>query len=220
MKKKSTSKSAFFNIRVLFASVLCLIGVLVALIGMGAFSSVFAQARGAKNNQSPKQDAPGTQTPDVVQLVGPVVMNTNLADLPYVPSAPYIMKERMIPHSRPHLEQSEQTAQSETSEFPQFQSLLRDFFENIPNMPPPLLTFDGTNFSTSGCGCYPPDTNGDVGPNHYVQGVNSGFRVFDKSGNPLAPFTTFNSFFAPLVGTPCQNHNQGDIFVFYDQLAN
>ena len=29
------------------------------------------------------------------------------------------------------------------------------------------------------------------------------FRVFDKSGNVLTPVTTFNSFFAALVGTPC-----------------
>src|SRR5215831_8250182 len=61
MKKKSTSKSAFFNLRVLIASVLCLVGIFVAMLGMGAFSKVFAQTRGAQTNQ----DAPGTQTPDV-----------------------------------------------------------------------------------------------------------------------------------------------------------
>src|SRR6266487_4577430 len=135
MKKKSTSQSAparrslgeggFFNLRVLIAALFCLVGV------------------------AARQDAPGTQTPDVVRLVGPVVMNTHLRDLPYIPPAPQILKERMIPHTRPGLQEP---AQSETSAFPQFQSLLKDFFETIPNMPPPLLTFDGTNFSTSGCG--------------------------------------------------------------------
>ena len=87
-------------------------------------------------------------------------------------------------------------------------------------MPAPLLTFDGINFSQSGCGCYPPDTNGDVGPTHYVQSVNSSFRVFDKTGTPLAGPVTFNSFFSSLAGTPCQNLNRGDPFVFYDQLAD
>ena len=60
------------------------------------------------------------------------------------------------------------------------------------------------------------------GPNHYVQSVNSAFRVFDKSGNPLTPAITFNSFFAPLGdSTPCgAEQNQGDPFVFYDQLAD
>ena len=61
-----------------------------------------------------------------------------------------------------------------------------------------------------------------MGPNHYVQAVNETFRVFDKSGTPLSPVTTFNSFFAPLgAGNPCGNsENQGDPFVFYDHLAD
>jgi hypothetical protein len=216
MKKKSTSQSAFFNVRVLIAALFCLAGVAVALFGMGAFSNVFAQPKSSAGVTG-RQDAPGTQTPEVMQLVGPVVLNTDLRDLPYIPPAPQIIKQRLIPHSRPQLEEP---AQSETSAFPQFQSLLAKIFRQMPNMPPPLLTFDGTNSSTSGCGCLPPDTDGDVGPNHYVQTVNIGFRVFDKSGNPLAPFTTYQSFFAPLVGTPCQNQNQGDPFVFYDHLAD
>ena len=64
MKKKSTSKSAFFNLRVLIASILCLFGVFVALVGSGAF----AQTKGTRASQQPArsnatQDAPGTQTP-------------------------------------------------------------------------------------------------------------------------------------------------------------
>ena len=73
MKKKSTSKSAFFNLRVLIASVLCLFGVFVALFGSGAF----AQTKGTKASQqaarsNARQDAPGTQTPEVTRMVGPV----------------------------------------------------------------------------------------------------------------------------------------------------
>src|SRR6266511_2614009 len=81
MKKKSTSQSAFFNLRVLAASVFCLLGIAVAL---------FAQGKGAKQTQqtnrtTARQDAPGTQTPDVVQMIGPVAMNQDLRSLPYVP---------------------------------------------------------------------------------------------------------------------------------------
>jgi hypothetical protein len=73
MKKKSTSKSAFFNLRVLIASVLCLFGVFVALVASGAFSNLFAQTKSAKQaGVAAGQDAPGTQTPDVVQMFGPV----------------------------------------------------------------------------------------------------------------------------------------------------
>src|SRR5439155_8588963 len=51
-------------------------------------------------------------------------------------------------------------------------------------MPAPLLTFEGydqqDNFNlNNGLGVLPPDTNGDVGPNHYVQWVNIGLKMFD-----------------------------------------
>jgi len=39
MKKKSTSQSAFFNLRTLLASVFCLASVFIALLGFGAFSA-------------------------------------------------------------------------------------------------------------------------------------------------------------------------------------
>jgi hypothetical protein len=87
-------------------------------------------------------------------------------------------------------------------------------------MPEPLLTFDGMDSSQTACGCLPPDTDGDVGPNHYVEGLNVRFRVYDKSGTPLTPPTTFNSFFSQLTGTPCANANQGDPFVMYDHQAD
>jgi hypothetical protein len=44
MKTKSTSQSAFFNLRILAATLLCLGAVAVALVGTGALSSAFAQA--------------------------------------------------------------------------------------------------------------------------------------------------------------------------------
>jgi hypothetical protein len=221
MKRNSTSKSAFFNLRFLIACVLCLGGVFVALVGSGAFSSAFAQAKGAKNSRSStRQDAPGTQTPDVVRLVGPAFVS-NLRDLPYIPSGPKIEREVMMRHQRTG---SGQRAESETFPFAQFQSLLERIFRPLPTMPPPLLTFDGVSRvgPPQACSCLPPDTIGDVGPNHYVQTVNVAFRVFDKSGNPLSPVTSFDSFFAPLGGaTPCgAGANQGDPFVLYDHVAD
>jgi hypothetical protein len=220
MKTKSTSQSAFFNLRVLIASVFCLIGVFVALLGSGAFSNLFAQTKDIKQpGVAARQDAPGTQTPNVARMVGPVVMNTDLRNLPYVPETGEIEGPRLTRHPFPLSGGSDRSG---TSAFPQFQSLLGKILTPTPNMPPPLLTFAGTDRVGSGCNCRPPDTNGDVGPNHYIQTVNTGFRVFDKSGTPLTPFTTYNSFFAPMgTGTPCgNNQNDGDPFVFYDQVAN
>src|SRR6476620_5295434 len=51
MKKKSTSQSAFFNLRILLASVFCLVGVFIALLGFGAFSAQ-AQQNHSIINQS------------------------------------------------------------------------------------------------------------------------------------------------------------------------
>ena len=107
---------------------------------------------------------------------------------------------------------------------PWFQSLIKGLLRPVPNMPPPLLTFDGMNSAQSGCACLPPDSDGDVGPNHYMVAVNSSIKIFDKIGTPLngANGTTFNAFFAPMgVGTPCgAGFNRGDPFVFYDHVAN
>jgi hypothetical protein len=103
-----------------------------------------------------------------------------------------------------------------------FQALIKEILPPVPNMPSPLLTFDGINVVEEGNNHYVPDTNGDVGPNHYVQAVNESFRVFDKNGNPLTDAITFNSLFAMLGGgTPCGNRqNRGDPFLFYDQIAD
>ena len=48
----------------------------------------------------------------------------------------------------------------------------------------------------------------------------SAFEVFDKNGNMLAGPITYNTLFADLTGTPCQNQNDGDPFVMYDQIAD
>src|SRR5207244_11034614 len=70
------------------------------------------------------------------------------------------------------------------------------------------------------CVCAPPDTDGDVGPNHYVEAINVAFAVYNKTGTMLAGPTTYNSLFAPLTGTPCSGQNDGDPFVLYDHIAD
>ena len=45
-----------------------------------------------------------------------------------------------------------------------------------------IANFDGNNNTE---GVYPPDTHGDVGPNHYFQVVNSHFSIYNKSGVKL-----------------------------------
>ncbi len=219
MKKKSTSQSAFFNLRVLIAAVFCLAGVVVALFGMGAFSSAFAQVKRTGNIQSARnQDAPGTQSPDVAQLIGPVRLDQDLRKLPYVAPKPEFEERRLTRY--PHLGTGQTSAPSGygTAGLAYVQALLKNIWRPAPTMPGPLLTFEGIGDL---CGCQPSDSEGDVGPNHYIEAINVAFRVFDKNGNPLSPVTTYNSLFAPLTGTPCgSGQNDGDPYALYDPIAD
>ncbi|HUS15793.1 MAG TPA: S-layer homology domain-containing protein, partial [Chloroflexia bacterium] len=63
------------------------------------------------------------------------------------------------------------------------------------------------------------DTNGDVGPNHYVQTVNASFAVWDKNGTVLLTPRTINTLFAGFGGV-CQTRNDGDPIVLYDSMAD
>jgi hypothetical protein len=215
MKRKSTSQSAFFNLRVLIGLFVFLAGVFLALLGFGTFSNASAQSNTSVRNQ------PRSGPPTVVPMAGPVAQNQDLRSLPYVAPAPEIEEKRLTRYPRP---ETGAPAESGASSLAQFQSLMKGLLQPVPRTPGPLLTFDGMNSVQSGCGCLPPDSDGDVGPNHYVNAVNTSIKIFDKSGNPLngTNGTTFNSFFLPLgPTTPCgASQNRGDPFVFYDHLAN
>ena len=88
-----------------------------------------------------------------------------------------------------------------------------------PNMPNAIQNFAGLDFNTWGAG-YPPDTNGDVGPNDYVQAVNTSIGIFSKTGTGLAAFT-FNALWLNAgSGTPCDTNNNGDPVALYDAQAD
>ena len=105
------------------------------------------------------------------------------------------------------------------SGFQYVQQLLKNMWRPSGTMPPPILTFEG-GAAAQFCACAPPDTDGDVGPNHYVEAINTAFAVYNKTGTLLVGPVTYNTFFASLVGTPCQNQNRGDPVVLYDHVAD
>jgi N-acetylneuraminic acid mutarotase len=212
MKKKSTSQSAFFNLRVLIAAVLCLAGIAVALLATGAFSSAFAQTKATKTNQ----DAPGTQKPDVVQMVGPVRQDQDLRKLPYIPAKKEHEERRLTRHPFP-LAGTDAPAGSGTSGLAYVQKLLKNIWRPVPTIPGPLFTFEGHGDT---CGCQPSDSEGDVGPNHYVEAINESITIYDKNGVLLSGPTSYNSFFSGLTGTPCTSANDGDPYVIYDVEAD
>ncbi len=90
-------------------------------------------------------------------------------------------------------------------------------------MPEPQLSFRGLENLDNGL-IYnllflPPDMTGDIGPGHYVQAVNSLFRVFNRSGDPVSPPLRLSTLFAPL-NTVCSTRFDGLPNVLYDPLAD
>ena len=86
-------------------------------------------------------------------------------------------------------------------------------------MPGTNLNFDGVPFPGVACNCAPPDTNGEVGATQYVQIVNEGYQVFNKStgASQLGPSgiaTLWQGF-----GGVCETSGDGDPVVLYDQIA-
>jgi N-acetylneuraminic acid mutarotase len=141
-------------------------------------------------------------------------MNQDLRNLPYVPPKQKEEERRLTRYPFP-LAGSDAPAGSGTSAY--VKRLLKNVWRPTPTMPPPLLTFEG-NAET--CGCQPSDSEGDVGPNHYIEAINETIKIFDKNGNTLSGPTTYNSFFSSLTGTPCANANDGDPYVLYDAQAD
>ncbi len=67
----------------------------------------------------------------------------------------------------------------------------------------------------------PPDTVGDVGPNHYVQCVNLACQVFNKNGTTASAVFTLRALFLGSGGVgDCSTLNDGDPIVNYDPLAD
>jgi hypothetical protein len=78
----------------------------------------------------------------------------------------------------------------------------------------PLLDFAGIDADIN-----PPDTVGEVGPNHYVQMVNSAagssFQIYDRNGTVVQASTALDS-----LGTGVCSTGRGDPVVVYDHLAD
>jgi hypothetical protein len=93
-----------------------------------------------------------------------------------------------------------------------------------PNvMPGPLFTFEGPsnqdNFNVFGFRVNPPDSDGDVGRNHYVSMINLVTAMYDKVGNLLlGPFDS-GLLWAGFPVDECTEPS-GDPIVVYDEMAD
>lgn len=71
----------------------------------------------------------------------------------------------------------------------------------------PIKNWDGQT------GAFPPDPSGAAGPNHYIQAVNSKYRIYDKNGSPVTSSLNLSSLWAG-------SSNDGDPIVLYDRHAD
>ena len=77
----------------------------------------------------------------------------------------------------------------------------------------------GTGLPGATVDAAPPDPNGDVGPNNYVQIVNEQFAVFTKTGSVVYGPANTNTLWRGFGGG-CETNNDGDATVKYDRLAD
>ncbi len=64
---------------------------------------------------------------------------------------------------------------------------------------------------------FPSDANGTIGPEHYMQTINTIYTIYDRAGNLLAGPAALNFLF---YGTAGSNYNDGDPIALYDEQAD
>lgn len=79
-----------------------------------------------------------------------------------------------------------------------------------------VANFDGVNGNQGGA--IPPDTNGSVGLNQYVEITNFDYEVFDKSGNTLLAPTRIHNIWSGFGGQ-CGTQDGGDPIVLWDKMT-
>ncbi|MBI2382035.1 MAG: proprotein convertase P-domain-containing protein [Gammaproteobacteria bacterium] len=91
------------------------------------------------------------------------------------------------------------------------------------NAPGVLISAPGyssdNNAAINGGRVAPPDTNGDVGPQHYVQYVNLGWLALNKTDGSIASGPHKGNTFWAGFGGVCETANAGDPIVLYDHLS-
>ena len=185
----------------------------------GTTASTSSGEKAAKNNATPPlppnpADLAKSAAMVRVESVEPVgSYDGDVRDLPQIPSRQHPELELLEPQDYFHTNAPLKTPIA-LSPAP------------LAAMPALTANFSGMsyldNYCTGGqCGNgHPPDTNGDVGLNHYIEGINEAYAIYDKAtGTRLAAFTEV-SLWAGAGSTPCTTDPFGDPIVLYDQTAD
>ena len=134
-------------------------------------------------------------------------VSAKLRDMPKIAPHPTKLEEadKRLPTNLPHRNRRDTLVQSSPA---------------APNMPAPLLNFDGVAFPGVSCNCAPPDPNGEAGATQYVQTVNEALQVFSKAtGSSVYGPVPVSSIWTGFGGV-CETNGDGDPVLLYDQFAN
>jgi hypothetical protein len=169
-----------------------------------------APAQRGMNSTAPRPNAVVTQSGPIVSEASAATVSAPARTLP-ITTGELLVNREMNPR------QNLETLLAGQVELPNGgRDPLADVSVNGGESPTTTLVFEGISFESAGDG-FPPDTVGDVGPNHYVQAINVAFQVYDKEGTSLGgPF----EIGALWTQGPCAGLNAGDPIVFYDELAD
>src|SRR6185312_6240048 len=173
----------------------------------------FLPARNSAEPVIPQTDSPIGVT-HAIQYVKPAQFNGDVRDLPRVPSKPHDEVELKEPRSNKQPAEEDRDQASPNIPLAPMPSAIQNFAGlSRTDLCPPV---------TGGqCGAgTPPDINGDVGPNHYIEAVNDAYAIYSKTGTRLASFTENALFSAGPSGTLCDTDSFGDPVVVYDQFAD
>ncbi len=100
---------------------------------------------------------------------------------------------------------------------------VRGSFGPALQIPATSANFEGLsnqdNFNIFGFRVNPPDPNGAVGPNHYVEMINLVFGVYSKTGTLLLGPVDTGTLWAGFAVPDCTDPS-GDPIVLYDQFAD
>ncbi|OFX48913.1 MAG: hypothetical protein A2046_07995 [Bacteroidetes bacterium GWA2_30_7] len=103
-----------------------------------------------------------------------------------------------------------------------------DAINALPGTPDPVWQKDAPankanptivkNFAGQTSNSFPPDCNGAIGPNHFMQTINVTYNIYNKStGAKVAGPTNMNTLFSGVTGSNC---NDGDPIIIYDEFAD
>jgi hypothetical protein len=248
MKIKNSRRAAFYNLRLVAASLLCFAA------GMLAMFAFVPLAQQPDNSAQTTSSSPwltrlastlGMQSPSQRSAGGAVKLDKNPAERPPITSktAPAIPDSRPPQNLRPVNAVRTGKLRNMTPIDPE--KVAKNYYlEPIPPKHPtqsggpegPIQTAvgpqssaptpTGGNFEGIGVGLAgfspssnPPDVNGRVGATQYVQWNNTSFAVFNKTTGVLEYGPAAGNTLFQALGGVCASHNDGDPVVSYDILA-